>query len=214
MNNFINIYKIPLILASCFFIMIPEVLPGAGSAGTSAADFLELGVGSRPLAMGEAFTSEINDINSIYYNPAGLATLKYPMVSVNHQELILDSRFENVSFAYPIYNGYLGVSNSLFWVPPFDKIDIDGNTVGKVNFYNGAFTAAYGYNLEFMYVGASMKYIYQKVDDKFYFYPIKLKLTYLIIRNKLQFGVQGLPAPVARKPCTPNFITSYTTRKT
>ncbi|MFC1670457.1 PorV/PorQ family protein [Spirochaetota bacterium] len=163
-----NIYYITLILVVCLFTVSPEVLLGAGSAGTSAADFLELGIGSRPLSMGEAFTSEINDINSIYYNPAGLATLKYPMVSVNHQELILDSRFENVSFAYPLYNGYLGVSNSLFWVPPFDKIDIDGNTVGKVDFYNGAFTAAYGYNLEFMYVGGSIKYIYQKIDSKFY----------------------------------------------
>ncbi len=138
-----------------------------GSIGTSGATFLELGVGSRPLAMGEAFTAEINDINSIYYNPAGLGSLRYPAFSVFHNELILDSRFENISLAYPIYEGWLGVSNSLFWVPVFDKIDVNGETTGKVQFYNGNFTTGYGYDFGAFYFGGTFKYIYQKIDTLF-----------------------------------------------
>lgn len=137
---------------------------GAGSAGTSGADFLEIGVGSRPLGMGEAFTAATDDINAIYYNPAGLGTLKYPELSLMHQELILDSRFENISFAMPVYHGFFGFSTSVFWVPPFDRIDIDGNTTGKVYFYNTSFTTAYGQSLGFMEIGGSIKYIYQKID--------------------------------------------------
>ena len=138
-----------------------------GSIGTSGANFLELGIGSRPLAMGEAFAAEINDINSIYYNPAGLGSLRYPVLSVFHNELILDSRLENLSVAYPLYDGWIGVSNSLFWVPAFDKVNIDGNTTGKVQFYNGCFTTGYGYDFGPFYAGASMKYIYQKIDTLF-----------------------------------------------
>ena len=135
----------------------------SGNIGTSGATFLELGVGSRPLALGEAFTASSGDINSIYYNPAGLGTLMYPVLSVMHEELILDSRFENVSLAYPLYSGFLGISNSVFWVPPFDRIDAEGNNAGTVQFYNASGTAAYGRSLGFMEVGASAKYIYQKI---------------------------------------------------
>lgn len=139
----------------------------AGTIGQSGADFLEIGVGSRPLGMGEAFCAEINDINSIYYNPAGLGSMTLPILSVQHQELILDSRYQNISFCYPMYGGFLGISNSIFWVPGFDKINIDGDKVGDVKYLNGNFTGAYGYDLGFMYVGGSIKYIYQKIDTLF-----------------------------------------------
>ncbi len=158
-------HRLPLILlAAC--IVIYSSVPGsaAGTAGTSGADFLELGVGSRPLGMGEAFTAATDDINSIYYNPAGLGTLKFPMLQVMHQELILDSRFENVSASFPLLGGHMGLSNSVFWVPPFDKIDIDGNKTGTVYFYNMSNVMSYGYSLGFMEVGGSFKYIYQRID--------------------------------------------------
>ena len=164
MRYYCKIYSTAFILLLCFFTHKGFA---AGSIGTSGADFLELGVGSRPLGMGEAFTAEINDINSLYYNPAGLATLRFPVLSVVHQELILDSRYENISVAFPLFEGRIAFSNSLFWVPPFDKIDIDGNTTGKVNFYNGNFSIGYGYDLDFVYLGGSIKYIYQKIDTLF-----------------------------------------------
>jgi len=150
-----------------FFISCSSFGFAAGSIGTSGADFLELGIGSRPLAMGEAFTAEVNDINSIYYNPAGIATLKYPLLSFFHEELILDSRLENVSAAFRIYGGWLAFSNTFFWIPPFDRIDIEGNETGKVQFYNGCFSTAYGYDLGFLYVGGTLKYVYQKIDTLF-----------------------------------------------
>ncbi len=156
-----------LIVLVCWALSAAALTGGAfaaGSAGTSGADFLEIGVGSRPLGMGEAFTAATDDVNSIYYNPAGLGTMRYPVLSIMHQELILDSRFENISAAFPIYYGFMGVSNSVFWVPPFDKIDVDGNKTGTVNFYNACFTLAYGQSLGFMEVGASIKYIHQKID--------------------------------------------------
>lgn len=146
------------------FNFTSQNIRAAGSGGTSGADFLEIGVGSRPLGMGEAFTAEVGDVNAIYYNPAGLGTLKFPVLSLMHQELIVDSRFENVSLVFPLYNGFFGFSTSVFWVPPFDKIDINGNTVGTVNFYNVSGIMAYGYSLGFMEVGGSLKYIYQQID--------------------------------------------------
>jgi hypothetical protein len=161
-------YKLILLIASSLIILFfIDDIYADGSAGTSGADFLELGVGSRPLAMGEAFTAEVNDVNSLYYNPAGLGSLRYPVLSIFHNELVLDSRFENISVAFPIYYGWLGISNSIFWVPDFDRINVEGETTGRVRFYNGNFTTGYGYDFGEFYLGGSVKYIYQKMDTLF-----------------------------------------------
>ncbi len=122
-------------------ILLPALAFAAGTAGTSGAAFLDLGVGSRALGMGEAFTAETNDLSTIYYNPAGLGSMQYPMVSVMHSELAMDSRFENVSFCLPLKED--------IWEYPIpcsgcrlEKIDENGNSAGDVTFMNGAFTAA------------------------------------------------------------------------
>lgn len=141
-----------------------ETAFGYGNQGTSGAAFLELPVGSRPVSMGEAFTAGTDDVNVIYYNPAGLATLQYPVLSVFHNELFQDTRFENISAAMPFKKGYLGFSSSFFWVPPFDKIDENGNKDGSVQFYNSATSIAYGRQFGPVILGGSLKYVFQKID--------------------------------------------------
>jgi hypothetical protein len=158
-----KIIYITLIFCGLIQLILTGDIYASGNVGTSGATFLELGTGSRPLALGEAFTASSGDINAIYYNPAGLGTMAYPVLSVMHEELIVDSRFENVSLAYPLYSGFLGLSNSVFWVPQFDKIDMEGEKDGTVQFYNTSGTAAYGRSFGFMEAGASVKYIYQKI---------------------------------------------------
>ncbi len=51
-----------------------------------AGEFMAIGVGGRALGMGGAFTAVANDITAGYYNPAGLANLNYPQVSLMHAE--------------------------------------------------------------------------------------------------------------------------------
>ena len=48
--------------------------PRLYAAQSSAAQFLNLGFGARALGMGEAYTAVSDDISSVYYNPAGLAS--------------------------------------------------------------------------------------------------------------------------------------------
>jgi hypothetical protein len=42
--------------------------------GTSVAQFLEIGIGARGTAMGEAFTALTDDAGSVFWNPAGLVS--------------------------------------------------------------------------------------------------------------------------------------------
>src|SRR4030042_836411 len=132
------------IVSTCVLLALFAVsrARAAGTVGTSGATFLEYAIGSRALGMGEAFTAETDDINVLYFNPAGLGSLKYPQLALFHQELILESRLENLTFCSPIKKfGYLGVANTIFWVPTFDKVDINGLDAGDIQFSTGGLTA-------------------------------------------------------------------------
>ena len=70
-NNFVTIITV-------FTFSFLNILCGQtiNRYGTTAANFLEIGVGSEANAMGEAYVAVANDVSSIYWNPAGLSSLK------------------------------------------------------------------------------------------------------------------------------------------
>jgi hypothetical protein len=59
--------------------------------GKYAGEFMAIGVGGRPLAMGGAFVAVANDLTAGYYNPAGLVQINYPQIALMH-----DERFGNL----------------------------------------------------------------------------------------------------------------------
>lgn len=71
-----NIIKILMIFSFCYIgVSYGQTI---NRYGTTAANFLEIGVGSEANAMGEAYVAVANDVSSIYWNPAGLSSLKKP----------------------------------------------------------------------------------------------------------------------------------------
>jgi len=58
----------------------------AQTFGKYAGEFMAIGIGGRPLGMGGAFTGIADDVTSGYYNPAGLANINYPQLSLMHSE--------------------------------------------------------------------------------------------------------------------------------
>lgn len=58
--------------------------------GTTAANFLEIGVGSAGNAMGDAMVANVHDMSAIYWNPAGLAFLEKSEAMFMHQPWIVD----------------------------------------------------------------------------------------------------------------------------
>ena len=78
------------ILIATLLIMIPLKGQMINRYGTTAANFLEIGVGSDGNAMGEAYVAVTDGLSSIYWNPAGLASLEAPSVSFMMQPWIVD----------------------------------------------------------------------------------------------------------------------------
>ena len=67
-------------------IIISSIISGQTEIGKYAGEFLSLGVGGRALGMGGASVAVSEDVTSGYWNPAGLAKLNYPQISLMHEE--------------------------------------------------------------------------------------------------------------------------------
>ena len=83
-------------------------------SGTTAAQFLKIGVGPRAIGMGGAFTALADDINSMYWNPAGLAKMYSREAYFNHVDWISDVNLDYAGFAMDISGfGTLGTFVSI-----------------------------------------------------------------------------------------------------
>lgn len=81
-----------------------EISDGAGTAG---AAFLKLDPGTRPVGMGGAFTGLANDINTIFWNPAGLTTIQTRELTAMQHFWVADISNQSI--------GYAQRNNNIVW---------------------------------------------------------------------------------------------------
>ena len=76
------------------------------------ADFLAGGVDARALAMGGANVAQTRNVNSVYWNPSGLAHTQYPEIAYMHAERFAGIvSFDFAAIAYPVsHNSTVGLS--------------------------------------------------------------------------------------------------------
>ncbi len=97
--------------------------PGAAAqsvskVGTTAGEFLQIGVGARATALGGAFVASVDDASSLYWNPAGLSQLAGGEVLVTHSEWLADINFDYLGVSLAAGDlGTFGVSVTMLSVP-------------------------------------------------------------------------------------------------
>ena len=87
--------------------------------GTTAAQFLKIGAGARPIGMGGAYTALANDILSVYWNPAGLSRIVGGgEATFNHAEWLAETDFDFAAFSLNVHNiGSFGFHVVSFRIP-------------------------------------------------------------------------------------------------
>lgn len=114
-------------------IMLQHPAPLLGQGGDNAAAFLELGIGARAMAMGEAFVGVANDGTAFYWNPAGISILQRAELAGMYASLFksLENHF-HIGFTRPLYGAG---AVSINWVrltvpdiPFYDPGDLLGNS--------------------------------------------------------------------------------------
>ena len=99
--------KIENVLALCFTISIALAVSFASVAsdevGTNEAAFLKIDAASRATAMGGAFVGVADDVNSVFWNPAGLTQMEKRELTAMY-----NSWFAGINYASGAYSQPLG----------------------------------------------------------------------------------------------------------
>lgn len=140
----------------------------ASGAGTTSANFLELGVGARPVAMGQAFAGLADDANAIAYNPAGLAFLRKQELTLMHNELFHQVHHEWLAYAFPGGDmGSFAAAANILYVEPFAGYDEFDRPIGKTSAMDSAYQLAYARVLrDELSIGLGAKYLRSRLDDR------------------------------------------------
>lgn len=88
-------------------------------AGKYAADFLNIGVGARPAAMGNAFVAIADDPTAFYWNPAGLAQVRGLALHVDHTPMF------NGLAQYNVVNASIAVRNNMTLAIGWIRLGVD-----------------------------------------------------------------------------------------
>jgi len=102
-------------------------------AGKYAAEFLNIGIGGRALAMGGAFVPVADDVTALYWNPAGLSRLQQRQVMVMHAERFSGLVKSDVAaFSTPMRSYALGLAyfrTGTDDIPYTSKLDLNGRPI-------------------------------------------------------------------------------------
>ncbi len=141
-------------------------------------EFLSIGVGARALAMGNSVVASVNDVTSLYWNPAGLVQLDRQFeVGGMHSEYFAGlSKYDFLGASYKIDdNSALGLSMIRFGVDDIpntlDLIDDDGNIrydrISSFSVADYAFMLSYSRKapIEGLTYGANLKVIRRIAGD-------------------------------------------------
>lgn len=117
----------------------------ASEGGTTALPFLSLQQGARPTGMAGAFTALADDINALWWNPAGMARSKMTEVAVSHTAFVEDvtTEYFAVSRPVPALKGGLGGSLTYMTVPGIEGFDANGVSAGQLT--ANSYAASLGY---------------------------------------------------------------------
>lgn len=158
--------KITLVFA-VVLIAAPSFADEFTRAGTSGAQFLKIGVGSRYNGMSEASVASVNDIYSMYWNPAGLTHINDNEIGFTYVNYLLDVSLNYVAYARNFEGwGVFGVSASVLSmndqeITTVDEPDGTGDMY-SVSSYALQVSFARRLTQQFSF-GASFKYVGEQI---------------------------------------------------
>ncbi len=136
-------------------------------ASTTGLDFLKIGVGARPLAMGEAYVALADDISAIYWNPAGLVQIERPELGFTYNRWFEDIGYHFFGYSHPINDSVLALSIYYLGGGDIEGSDDGGILTGDVSAYDLALAFSYSRKLiKGLSGGLSFKFINEKLDDE------------------------------------------------
>jgi hypothetical protein len=187
-NRLVNIIFICILVQFAF-----------AQTGETGLQFLQIGVGARACAMGEAFTALSDDASAIYWNSAGLSLISQKEFLFMHNEWLAGTRYEFLSCIAPLSNSSsMGAALTYFSYGDIEARDELGHHLPDYTAYDFALSLSYSCMiLNNLFAGLTGKVIQSKIENEggfgfasdvglLYMMPIKGLLAGVSFQN---FGI-------------------------
>ncbi|MEK6543897.1 MAG: PorV/PorQ family protein [Elusimicrobiota bacterium] len=170
MKRTMRVQRAIFVILGFFALLAPSSWAAKSDAGTSGAKFLRIGPGARPTAMGEAFSTVAGDLHNVYYNPAGLSSLKGSVIGGMHNQYFQGFGYDFMGYAAPVIKGRSGFGVSVY------NLSVDGierrtndtdSDLGTFSATDFAYGLSYGHKvIDRLSLGANFKYVNQTLDTE------------------------------------------------
>lgn len=185
MNKALTLLLIIFLLAA-----VPSWSQDISRVGTSAAQFLKLGVGARAGALGEAAVTVASDVTGLYWNPASISSIPRTSLAVSRNQLYADMAYNFFGVVQPL-GGSSSIGISALYLDSGDmEITTLDNPDGTESFFSWE---AYSIGLTYsrfvtdrLSLGGTVKYIREGA------YHQRAHTVAIDLGSLLDTGVMGL----------------------
>ena len=154
-------------------VSLPILLLGQGNddkSGTTAAQFLKIGVGAKPMAMGGAYAAAGQDVFSLYWNASGITEVNEFALNVTQTQWFADITHSFVGIVLPVMeNSAIGLHSIFLKTDPIQITTIESPR-GTNEFYEVsdlAIAVSYAQRVvDFLSIGMTGKYIHQAIYNE------------------------------------------------
>lgn len=167
--------KVNLVMVAIALVLL--IVPAhsqINKVGTVGFKFLDIGVGGRAQAIGEAYAALGTDASAVFWNPAGIANVQSGDLFAGYTKWPADISLYSIALAYnvelpAIGQGTMGLSGTLLNTGLMNRTteyDPDGDYSGTFAYEDYAFGLTMGkYLTDRFAFGATFKVIHEKIAD-------------------------------------------------
>jgi len=164
--------KFKIIVLIALSILWLQLFAVNDNAGTSGFAFFKLACSARVSALGGAFTGLADDLNAVFYNPAGLVRLPSKQVQATYMNYFDGVHCGSAVFAYPrneketyaLFTQFLTASEDRTYADEFGELVETGETFGMSDILIGI--SASRYIISVIDLGINIKFLQETLDDK------------------------------------------------
>lgn len=182
-------------------LIIPVIIVSAGfgatsftndNVGTTGGIFLKMSKGVRAIGMGEAYAGVSDRVDAIFWNPAGLNSLKGMEIAAMHTVWFENIYYNYIIAAYPTKVGVFGLSLNYLGMDDIDMYYNNGAAADSTySPYDMIAIISYADKIEGTHnFGLNFKYIRSDIDgDIAQAFAADIGYMNDMIENELVFGV-------------------------
>ena len=152
-----------LLITALLAIAWQSTLAENNTIGAMMYPFMDIAPSARAAALADSVCGQAGDPGAAFSNPALLAGIKSPQISLTYGKWFMDAVYQNLSGASNFSFGYLGVQVLYLNLGEFEKRDDIGQLLdGKMNSFNISGSLAYALKVnDRLSLGAGVKVIGQ-----------------------------------------------------